>query len=100
VDPPVACSLEAADARAQLDRWSRLLGAEGVRTSRPAPTALVVALAPDVDVAEVARLAQVEALCCPFFTFALELRAEGATLSVTVPDDAVPVLDGFAGLAG
>jgi hypothetical protein len=45
-------------------------------------------------------LARREKACCGFFTIAIEIDAQGATMVVEVPDDAVAVLDDFVVLHG
>ncbi len=41
------------------------------------------------------RLAQREAACCPFFSFAIAIRADGPVLVVEVPERAIEILDEF-----
>ena len=48
---------------------------------------------PDTDVGALVSLAQREAACCTFFSFAIEIQADLLVLAVEVPDDAVEILD-------
>lgn len=74
MDISVACSRTPAGAQSQLGEWRD-------------PLAAVVALA------------QREKACCPFFGFAIEIAADSLALQVTVPPDAVALLDSFAQLS-
>ena len=65
-----------------------MLGAE-----RVSPTRLELALSPDADLGSVVSLAQREAACCAFFSFAIEIQADRLVLVVEVPNDAVEILD-------
>jgi hypothetical protein len=100
VDIPIACSLTPAGAQSQLGEWRTLLAAAVTGVQRPAPTTLMLRLREDPgQLAAVVALAQREKACCPFFGFAIEIAADGLTLQVTVPPDAVSLLDGFAQLS-
>jgi hypothetical protein len=99
VDIPIACSLTPAGARSQLDEWRALLAAAVTGTERPGPAVLSLRLRDDPgQLAAVVALAQREKACCPFFGFALEIGADSVALQVSVPPDAVSILDGFAQL--
>jgi hypothetical protein len=97
---PVACSLADTEAHRQLDGWRRVLESPAVQVSRISPTVLEIRWADDLDQLEaVVRLARLEKACCPFFDFTIRIEADMVALSVSVPDDAVAVLDGLtAGL--
>lgn len=77
---PVACTLDAAGAAAQLQGWAALRPmvtalertADGIRL-RFAPAAA----------AAVAGVAEREAACCTFLMFALSLDAHGSELAIT-----------------
>ena len=100
VDEPIACSLDSADARSQLDEWHTVLGAAVVATERESPTVIRLRLqAPPESVSKIAALAEREVACCPFFHFAIEIDTNGLALTVTVPPDAAEVLTAFAALA-
>jgi hypothetical protein len=100
VDEPIACSLDYADARSQLDEWHTVLGTAVTATERESPTVIRMRLRADAgSVGRIAALAEREVACCPFFRFAIEIDATGLALTVTVPPDAAEVLTAFAALA-
>ena len=100
MEPPVACSLDAASARSQLEEWRRVLGAVVSIVEWPEPTSLRMGILGDAaSVTALLALAEREVACCPFFRFALEVDARGLALVVSVPVDAVPILQDFALLA-
>ena len=93
---PIACALDAGTAHDQLAEWERTLdGAVEARVRSDAGT-LELQLRAGADVGAIASLAQREVACCPFFEFALRIRAGGATFVVTVPIEAAAILDDFA----
>ncbi|HMG40905.1 MAG TPA: MerR family transcriptional regulator [Acidimicrobiales bacterium] len=93
---PIACTLGAADMAGRLGEWQSLL--EGVVARRPLDDAgLRLELGADVDVAEVARLAAAEQVCCRFFGFALVIDARGTALEVHAPADAADVVSALFG---
>ena len=93
---PIACSLSESAARSQLGEWHTLLESSVVATDRPCPSELSLRLRPDLAQLEsIVRLAQREKACCPFFDFAIAIEAEAIALRVSVPPDAVSLLDGF-----
>jgi len=100
MDIPIACSLTPAGAQSQLGEWRTLLAAVVTDAQRPAPTTLMLRLRDDPSqLAAVVALAQREKACCPFFGFAIEIAADSLALQVTVPPDAVSLLDSFAQLS-
>jgi MerR family copper efflux transcriptional regulator len=100
MEPPVACSLEPANARSQVDEWRSLLGAVVSTVEWTDPTSLRMGIRGQGDsVAALLALARREVACCPFFRFALEIDSRGLGLVVSVPADAVPILQDFAQLA-
>ena len=90
---PISCTLASGDAKSQLGEWHDTLRRVVDRSERVSPNRLELSLLPDSDIGAVITLAQREAACCPFFTFAVEIGAERLLLTVEVPDDAVRVLD-------
>jgi hypothetical protein len=97
METPIACTLEAEAARAQLDAWRELLAGAVERRNRVAPGRLELVLAPGFDqVDALVRLGQRETTCCAFFTFSVAIGAEALTLVIEAPDDAASVLDEFA----
>ncbi len=99
MDKAVACSLDDGDARTRLDAWRAALGHGVTAVEWPAPNEVHMRLA-DVPFADLAELARLEAACCPFFEFRIEITAAGSALIVSVPVDAEGVLRDFASLAG
>jgi hypothetical protein len=89
---PIACSLELARAKSQLDEWQRLRRVLD-QVERVSPRRLELVLLRDADVTSVVDLAQREKACCPFFTFTIEIASDHLVLVIEVPDDAVEVLD-------
>jgi hypothetical protein len=96
---PIACSLTPAGAQSQAGEWRALLREVVTGVRRPSPTTLSLRLREDPgQLAAVVALAQREKACCPFFGFAIEIGADSLALQVSVPPDAVSILDGFAQL--
>jgi hypothetical protein len=93
---PIACSLEASNARAQIGEWKDLLAKVMLRVDRVTPHRFEVVLRAELpEVRELVQLAQREKSCCPFFNFTLIIESSLATFVVEVPDDASSVLDDF-----
>jgi hypothetical protein len=99
VEIPISCSLDAADARSQVDEWQVLLGAHVVTVEWSASTTLNMRLDATTDPAALFALAQREVDCCPFFRFAVEVDDRGLGLVVQVPADAISILQNFAQFA-
>lgn len=98
---PIACTLSADDAADRIGEWRTAFGSSVTAAARPAPQRLELRMAEDpAALSLLVDLARREKACCGFFAFTVEIEAQGATMVVEVPDDAVAVLDGFAGLAG
>jgi hypothetical protein len=90
---PIACTLEPSAAKSQLDEWHGVLSQVVDDSKRVSPNQLELSLSPRADVRSVISLAQREAACCTFFSFALEIRVDGLVLVVKVPNEAVEILD-------
>jgi hypothetical protein len=95
-DVPIACSLDQSAAERQLDEWAAVLGAAVTSSERTDPTTLRMRIDVASDVGRIVDLARREVACCPFFGFAIEIDTAGIALVVSVPSDAVPILDAFA----
>ena len=91
---PIACRLDGAAARSQLDEWRDLLSALVESAERIAPGELALRLGPDpARLAALIDLARREKACCPFFGFTFTVEADAVTLHVLVPDEAASVLE-------
>lgn len=95
---PIACRLTPGAARSQLDEWRQVAAAHVRAVERAAPTQLRLWLGDLVGLDTVVRLAQREKACCPFFDFAVAIEADAVFLRVTVPEEAVSILDDFSRL--
>lgn len=93
----VACSLEPDLVNERIDDWNRVLGLATDRS--PLPDGVRVGFDRSVDITELARLAAAEQSCCSFFRFDIGIRADGATLDVTGPDEAQDVIASVFGTA-
>ena len=88
---PIACTLPSEAMPDRLGAWNAVLAraenrertADGVRLRFPAEPALTASLA---------ELAVQEAECCAFFTFDLRIDAEGTSLTVGAPPDALELV--------
>jgi hypothetical protein len=65
-------------------------------SERVSPNRLELSLLPDTDIVSVISLAQREAACCAFFSFAIEIEADRLVLAIEVPNEAVEILDQLA----
>jgi hypothetical protein len=93
VEIPIACTLEQGDARSQLGEWHEVLHRVVDGSERVSPGRLELSLLPDADLGSVISLAQREAACCAFFSFAIEIRADRLVFIIEVPNDAVEILN-------
>ena len=96
-DPAIACTLEHEEMGDRLHEWQTVLGSVTGRTSLDGGIRL--ALAPDADLAEVARLARAEQGCCSFFRFALTVDGRGTALDVRAPAEARDLVTAVFGVA-
>jgi hypothetical protein len=93
---PIACSLDASDARAQLDEWKELFARVVTSVERVSPLRFDALLQPELaELSELVQLAQREKACCPFFDFALIIDCASTKFVVSVPENASSVLDHF-----
>ena len=88
-EPPIACTLAAADQADRSGEWRRLLGQADDR--EPVDGGLAVRF-PAGLAGRVGELAAAEQQCCPFFEFTLHLAAGELRFEVRVPEDAAPLL--------
>jgi hypothetical protein len=100
MDQPIACSLDPADARAQLDSWEAVFSATVVSVERATPNSVRMRLKDDAAATgSLVALAQREVACCPFFRFDLEVTVDGTMFTASVPSEASAILDDFVKLA-
>jgi MerR family transcriptional regulator, copper efflux regulator len=96
-DPAIACTLDHAEMGDRIAAWQAVLA--HVRERTPLDGGVRIALKPDVDLAEVTRLARAESACCSFFAFALTVDGRGTALEVRAPEAAQPLLASVFGVA-
>jgi MerR family transcriptional regulator, copper efflux regulator len=92
-EPPselLACTLEPGEIGDRIARWQAAVGEAISRESTRG--AVRLRFRGDVDVGALAALAAAEQRCCGFFRFRLDLDADGVSLEVAGPDDAVAAL--------
>ena len=93
---PIACSLSADAAEDRIEAWRAALRSSVTAAVRVTPARAELRLADGPDAAgRIVDLARREKACCEFFSFTIEIRSEGATLVVEVPEDAAGLLDDF-----
>lgn len=99
-EPPIACTLDAADMGTRMADWQDVLvhvhdrtalddGGGGVR----------LAFGPGAPLDRIATLAAAEQGCCAFFRFALTVDDRGIALEVRAPADAQDVVTALFGTA-
>jgi hypothetical protein len=99
VQVPIACTLTAGARTERTEEWRDTLRTSVTAATRTAPGRVELRLADGPTAAgRLVDLARREKACCGFFSFAVEIDAQGATMVVEVPEDAVAVLDDFAAL--
>ncbi len=98
---PIACNLDVPAATDRIEEWRNALRTSVTAAIRTAPGRVELRLANGPTAAgHLVDLARREKACCEFFTFTVEIEAEGATMVVQVPDHATAVLDDFVSLGG
>ncbi len=93
-EPPIACTLTAADQADRIGEWRRLLGQADGREQTDGGLAFRF---PGALAGQVAELAAAEQQCCPFLEFSLHLIAGGLRFEVRVPEGAAPLLADMSG---
>ena len=97
---PIACNLNAEAATGRIEEWRATMSTSVASSKRTAAGRVDLRLADGPTAAgQMVDLARREKACCGFFTFTVEIEADGATMVVEVPDDAAAILDDFAALA-
>lgn len=96
---PIACTLTPDLAADRIGEWRTALRTVVSSATRTTPGRVNLRLVDGPQPAGLlVDLARREKACCDFFTFAVEIDRQGATMAVEVPDDAVAVLDDFLAL--
>jgi hypothetical protein len=95
---PIACSLTEALAGDRVREWQAFVADHVDSASRDAAEVRLRLRPGKQTLVTAIDLAAREKACCPFFSFALDIEADGSWLRITVPEDASAVLDDFAGL--
>ena len=96
---PIACTLTVDEQPTRLDEWRAAFRTSIAAVERVSPTTLALRLRDDrAGLDALVDLMQRESACCGFFDFVLRIAVDAVTLTVTVPDDASPILDDFARL--
>jgi hypothetical protein len=99
VQVPIACTLNTDAATDRIEEWRSALRTSVTAATRTAPGRVELRLAQGPSAAGLlVELARREKACCGFFTFAVQIDAEGATMVVEVPDEAFAALDAFAAM--
>jgi len=96
-DPPIACTLDAAQMGDRMDQWAALLDDKddlmaGVVDRLPIDDGVRLEFGPHVDVAEIVRLAAAEQDCCRFLRFAISIDTRGIALEVRAPAEAAEMV--------
>ncbi len=100
MDQPIACSLDATDRQGRIDDWRAWFGANVAELETPTVTRVRMRLHSEgAAIDALVALARQEVECCPFFSFAIEIDADGLVFTTAVPPEAAPVLEAFARLA-
>ena len=96
---PIACTLTTQDAGERIEQWRRLLYGSIDHAVRVGDERLRLRLNSSTEgLLATIDLAQREKACCTFFEFSIELEKDARWLVVSVPPEAVGVLDAFAEL--
>jgi MerR family transcriptional regulator, copper efflux regulator len=91
-EPPIACTLAAADQAGRIGEWRRLLSQADGREPVDGGLAFRFPAGLAGLAGQVAELAATEQQCCPFLEFKLHLIAGGLRFEVQVPEGAAPLL--------
>jgi hypothetical protein len=95
---PVACTLDAHDARARQERWA-LLTRQAAPTVERRDHAVVLQFPAAAGVyEELASLAAAESECCSFLTWEVAVQGDHPTLTIASPAGDQSTLESVAGL--
>jgi hypothetical protein len=93
-EPPIACSLGAADLSARLDAMAELGRAALLGVRREPSTRATLRFATGAGVRErVERIVAAESQCCAFLTMTVSDEPGALVLRIEAPDGAEPVLE-------
>ena len=96
---PIACTLTSDATTYRIAEWRVALDTLVTAVTRTAPGRVELRLvAGPAAAGQLVDLARREKACCGFFTFAMQIGADGSSLIVEVPEDATAVLDDFVAL--
>jgi len=95
-EPPIVCTLAAADMASRLDAWRAALASVVGRTAIVDGVRLTLALG--TPLAPLVELAVAERECCMFFRFAVTVDGRGVALEVTAPAEAKDLIDTLVGV--
>jgi hypothetical protein len=94
-DIPIACTLSATEKTARGDEWRQFLAANVAETIHTETSVRMRLIGGDDVLLTTVDLARREKDCCAFFEFRLELLPDAIWLDVSVPPDAMSLLDVF-----
>jgi len=95
-EPAIACTLGHEEMDDRIADWQSVLAQ--VEAREPIDGGIRLALAPEADLAEVARLACAEWACCSFFSFSITVDARGTALEVRAPEVARDLVSSVFGV--
>lgn len=96
---PVACTLTSDAATDRIAEWRAALDTLVTTATTTAPGRVELRLLDGPAAAgHLVDLARREKSCCGFFTFTVQIDADGSSMIVEVPEDAAAVLDDFLAL--
>lgn len=97
--PATACTLDATGLADRFAEFQSLFTAAlRLHVREPSQLRLALSVTPE-DELDVRELFAREAACCQFFSFTFQRDGELLNVSMTVPDDGIPILDEFEALA-
>ena len=97
LNPAVACTLDHSEMDGRISDWHSVL--RGVEHRTALDGGVRLNFGPEVDVAELARLAQAEWACCSFFSFAITVDDRGTALEIRAPEDGQELVQSVFGAA-
>lgn len=95
--PSIACTIEPAMAGERIVDWQAIL--DHVTERGQIDGGVRLGFGPDIDLAEVTRLAQAEWECCSFIAFSITVDGRGVALEVRAPAEARDLVTSVFGVA-